>query len=308
MSSFNGGYDLSQLKKSSTPVSPSATSNGSISSAEPTSSTENLVAVPSLVFDVSESNLRDLLQLSARIPVIFEFHVDSKSPLDFSDLLRKKISALQGRLVLARVDAQLDPRVATAFSVTGVPTVLAVLRGQPVPLFEGQADEPTLDRVLEQVLQAAQESGISSVAVVDAQAETAPAPLPKWHQAAYDAIGRLDFEAALAAYKSALDENPGDLDSKAGMAQVRLMQRTIDADPNSLPATPGNSLDELFHWADVKTSIGDYESAFGALLDAFAAGQNREQVREHLLELFSVVPQDDTALATARRRLASLLY
>ncbi|MEY4390501.1 MAG: hypothetical protein RLZZ400_244 [Actinomycetota bacterium] len=307
MSSFNGGYDLSKLKKPATPTSSNPPQAGSSESTAPAAD-GNLVAVPALVFDVSESNLRELLQLSARIPVIFEFHVDSKSPLEFSDLLKKKISALQGRLVLARVDAQLDPRVATAFSVTGVPTVLAVLRGQPVPLFEGQADEPTLDRVFEQVLLAAQESGISSVAVVDEQVETTTPPLPKWHQAAYDAIGRLDFEAALAAYKSALDENPGDLDAKAGMAQVRLMQRTIDVDPSALPATPGKSLDELFHWADVKTSIGDYESAFQALLDAFAAGENRDQVREHLLELFSVVPQDDAALASARRRLASLLY
>lgn len=307
MSSFNGGYDLSQLKKPATPTSPPPAQPNSSDSGVP-SATENLVAVPALIFDVSESNLRDLLQLSARIPVIFEFHVDSKSPLEFSDLLRKKITALQGRLVLARVDAQLDPRVATAFSVTGVPTVLAVLRGQPVPLFEGQADEAALDRVLEQVLLAAGESGISSVAVVDEQAEAATPPLPKWHQAAYDAIGRLDFEAALSAYKSALDENPGDHEAKAGIAQVRLMQRTIDEDPSALPATPGKSLDELFRWADVKTSIGDYESAFNVLLDAFASGENRDQVRERLLELFSVVPQDDAALAGARRRLASLLY
>ena len=303
MSSFMGGYDLSKLKKSTQAEQPP----------QPTTPAETFdegsrVAVPALTFECNEGNLRELLQLSARIPLIFEFHVDSKSPLDFSKLIQQKIETLAGRLVLVRVDAQLEPRVASAFSVTGVPTVLAVLRGQPVPLFEGQADEATLDAVFQQVLSAAKESGVSAVAVVDDVQETKSPALPKWHQDAYDAIGRLDFDAALEAYKSALNENPGDLDAKAGIAQVKLMKRTIDSDPNALPEQAPSELDALLHWADVKTSVGEYAAAFDALLDAFALGVERERIREHLLELFSVVPQDDFALAAARRRLASLLY
>lgn len=297
MSSFGGAYDLSKLKKT-----------------EPVVGSEQAtqVAIPSLIFDCTEQNLRDILQISARVPVVFEFHADSRQRFDFSNVLAEKIRSYSGRLVLARVDAQEAPRVATAFSITGVPTVLAVLKGQPVPLFEGQADEQTLVKVFEQLLAVASENGVTGSAVEDSDAPAVSAgtpALPPKHQEAYDAIGRLDFDAAIAAYQAALNENPGDQMAHSGLAQVKLMARTIDIDPASLSIEPPAELYQLKLWADVQTSIGHYSVAFDALLDAYERNAElRAEIHKHLLELFTVVDANSPDLANARRRLASLMF
>ena len=48
---------------------------------------------------------------------------------------------------------------------------------------------------------------------------------------AADAVDAGDWEGAIAAFESLLAEFPGDEDAKAGLAQVRLMQRTDGLDP-----------------------------------------------------------------------------
>jgi len=294
MSNFAGGYDLSKLTK---PV-PSATPKAS-------------VMVPSLVFECTEQNLRDVLAISNELPVILEFHADSVKPLDFSERLERIVLSLAGRVVLARVDAQTEQRVAQAFAVKGAPTLIAVMKGQPVPLFEGDQDEASTSKVLEQVLKVAAENGLTAIAAIgDASLPTeAATKLAPLHQEAFDAIGRMDFDAAIAAYKRALVENPRDDLAVSGMAQVKLLQRTEGIDPSSLSATPPVDLPGLLAWADMKASMGEIGVAFNAVLDAFETNpESKDQLRKHLVELFAIVEPDNEDLAASRKRLASLIY
>jgi putative thioredoxin len=294
VSNFNGAYDLSKLTK------PAASSSAPKAS----------VTVASLVTECTEQNLRDVLALSNEIPVILEFHADSIKPLEFSARLEKVVLAFEGRVVLARVDAQVEQRVSQAFAVKGAPTLLAVIKGQPVPLFEGDQDEQSTTKVIEQVLKVASENGLNSVAVVGDVTAAASAPvLAPLHQEAFDAIGRMDFDAAIAAYNRALAENPRDDLAVSGLAQVKLLQRTDGINPSSLPSSPPADLDELLQWADVMASIGDVASAFNAILDGFSSHpESKDRLRKHLVELFAVVEPDNADLLAARKRLASLLY
>lgn len=298
MSSFNGGYDLSSLRKPANPVANTAPEAAS-------------VMVEALVIECTEQNLRDVLAISNDVAVVIEFHADSVKVLDFSARLKALIEARGGRLVLARVDAQTEQRVSQAFGVKGAPTLIAVLKGQPVPLFEGEQDDTAVNNVLDQVLKVAGENGVGKTAVADGvpAAPAAVSDLPPVHQEAFDAIGRLDYDAAIAAYTNALNENPRDELAISGLAQVKLLKRTDGKNPNELPATAPEPLEQLLEWADVMASVGNAKAAFEALLDAFAAQpEHRDGLRKHLIELFATVDPSDEVLIAARKRLATLLY
>jgi putative thioredoxin len=288
--SLTGGYDLSKLKKTEPELKPGET-----------------VTVPSLVLDATESSLREVLGLSAQVPVIVEFHADSVKLLDLSPRLKAVCEARAGAFVLVRIDAQQEQRVAQAFAVKGAPTVLAVIKGQPVPLFEGDQDQLAIEQVVDRVLEVAKENGVNAKAVVGAK--LAEEPLPVLHQQAFDAISAGDFDSAIKAYEQALKENPRDDLATAGLAQVRLLLRTIADHPVMNLSDAPTELSELLLWADFKLSEGNVGAAFGALLDAFAeADERREPIRKHLLDLFAVVEPAHPDLLAARRRLASLLY
>ena len=296
MSSFNGGYDLSSLRKPANPVAAAAPAS---------------VPVEALVIECTEQNLRDVLAISNDVPVVIEFHADSVKVLDFSARLKALIEARNGTLILARVDAQTEQRVSQAFGVKGAPTLIAVLKGQPVPLFEGEQDDAAVNNVLDQILKVASENGVNKTAIADGVPASAAtvSDLPPVHQEAFDAIGRLDYDAAIAAYTAALNENPRDELAISGLAQVKLLKRTDGKNPNDLPATAPEGIDELLEWADVMASVGNAKAAFEALLDAFSAKpEHRDALRKHLIELFATVDPGDEVLIAARKRLTSLLY
>ena len=163
--------------------------------------------------------------------------------------------------------------------------------------------------VIRQILQVASQAGMQ---VGDVK-EPEPEPLPPLHQEAYDAIEREDYDAAIAAYDKAIKENPRDAEAKAGRAQVRLMARTRDANPAAVRAAAAASAGDIaaqLAVADLDVLGGAVEDAFARLLDVVkaTAGEERETVRERLVELFDVVGGEDERVVAARRALAAALY
>ncbi|BDZ42989.1 thioredoxin [Paraoerskovia sediminicola] len=231
-----------------------------------------------------------------------------------------------GRFLLARVDAQAYPQVAAAFQVQGVPTVVAVLGGQPVPLFQGGAPVEQIREVLGQLVQAAEANGVTGRAplqgsveddgVDDPSAEPAPEPepeLPPLHQEAYDAIDRDDLDAAAKAFSTAITQDPRDDQARAGLAQVRLMQRSARADLAAVRAAAADAPQDVaaqLAVADTDLLGGKVEDAFGRLLELLpgAGPDEKESLRARLVEYFEIVGVTDPRVAKARQRLAIALY
>ncbi len=269
-----------------------------------------------VVVDVSEETFGDLVQRSTQVPVVVVLWAawSEASTTVVADLVALA-TEFGGRFLLARIDAEANPQVAQAFGAQSVPAVVAVLRGQPVPLFQGAASRDDVRGVLGQLLEAAAANGVTGrVAVDTAVEEVVPEepPLPPLHQAAYDAIELGDYAAARTAYTRALTENPRDEDARAGLAQVELMSRTADLDPVAVQAA-GADLDDLdgqLEMADLEIMSGLVQEAFDRLVAAVrrAAGPDRDRVRLRLVELFSVVGDADPRTLAARRALASALY
>jgi putative thioredoxin len=221
--------------------------------------------------------------------------------------------------VLAKIDVDANPQLAQAFQVQSIPSVFAVVKGQPIPLFQGAQPEPQVRQVLVELLRVAEANGVSGrltaagVEAVEEEAEAIEEPLPPLHQAAYDAIERDDLDAAVAAYEQALLESPADELARVGLAQVQLMRRTKDVDPaaaRAAAAAAPEDVDAQIVVADLDILGGHVGDAFTRLIDTvrLTRGEEREQVRKHLVELFDVVGSDDPRVPKARVALASALF
>lgn len=278
--------------------------------------------VPSgVVVDVTEPTFADVVQMSLQVPVVFTLWAGwSEASATVTADLVAIANEMGGRFLLARVDAEASPQIAQAFGAQSVPAVVAVLRGQPVPLFQGPATREEIRALIDQLLQAAAANGITGTVAGAAPAEEPSGesvpeepPLPPLHQAAFDAIERDDLDAAVAAYAQALLENPRDEMARVGAAQVELLRRTRGVDlaaARSAAADAPKDVDAQMVVADLDLLGGKVDDAFSRLVDVvrLTAGPERERARVRLVELFAVVGDADPRVMAARRALANALY
>lgn len=196
-----------------------------------------------------------------------------------------------------------------------VQAALGLVSGQPVPLFSGLVDKQQFSQVVDQLLQLAVQHGVTGrVSGAEAPAdEVKEEELPPLHQEAFDAIERDDLDAATAAYEKALEQDPKDTDAQLGIAQVSLMKRTrgvdLQAAREAAAADPGD-VDAALVVADLDVLGGHIEDAFVRLIDLVrvSAGDERERVKNHLLDLFAVVGNQDERVRKGRTTLMSALF
>jgi len=273
------------------------------------------------VVDVDEAGFGALVNSSTEHPVVVLLWASwSEVSIALARDLGTLADEFAGKFLLARIDAEANPQVAAAFqvSVQAVPAVVAVIAGQPLPLFQGQHPVEQMRGLLDQVIAAAAANGVTGTVGAPAPTSEKPSepeepPLPPLHQAAYDAIERDDLAAAAEAYAQALRENPRDGMARAGLAQVNLLVRTADADQVAARATAAADARDVAAQllvADLDVLGGNVDDAFTRLVDLVrvTAGDDREAVRLRLIDLFEVVGSDDARVGPARRALASALY
>ena len=276
--------------------------------------------VPSLVMDVTDETFPQVLELSRTVPVVVDLWAEWCGPCkQLSPVLERVVTELSGRLVLAKVDVDANPQLSQAFRAQSIPMVVALVAGQPVPLFTGAVPEQQVREVFAQLLQLAAQNGVTgTVSVDDAEAqdeldEPAQPPLPPLHAEAFEAIEAGDYPRAIAAYEKALAENPRDADARAGLGQVRLLDRVQGADlqaARAAAAAAPTDVDAQLTVADLDIAGGHVDDAFDRLLQLFAElpSDQRAPVRERLLELFALVGDADPRVTRARAQLASLLF
>lgn len=276
------------------------------------------IPVASLVVDVNAASFEAVLQLSSVVPVVLFLHsTASPDSAQLGNDLVGQVTADDGRWLLARIDIGTEREIASMLRVQSVPTVLAVIGGRPVPLFAGPIDAAQLRQVLDELLIVAEQNGINGrlqardggpAAEADAEPE-----LPPLHAQAFDAIEAGDLDGAATAYQQALKENPADQAATAGLAQVSLLQRVTGQElvaAREAAAQNPDDLDAQLLVADFDVAGGHVEDGFARLIDLVrvSAGDDRDRVRQRLLDLFEVVGGTDERVLKARRALASALF
>lgn len=306
MSMF-GAVDLSSLASK-----PAAPAQGSSAARTPAPPADGLPAP--LVVDVDAASLRDVAEISTQVPVVLVFHTPRSEPSTaLAALLGRLAEEYGGRFELGRVDIDRAPEVAQALQVQAVPAVVALLAGQPVPIFQGAIPEEELRGVLDQLLQLAVQHGVTGRLAVDApEMEDAPEET-EVERAAREAIEKGDWAGAEAVYDRAIAQSPGDAQLKAARAQVRTLARMDGQDPAALlaaaDADPAD-LDKALAAADAALALGDIDACLGRVLEAVRThhGDERERARVRALELFDVIGSTAPEVARARRQLAVFLF
>ena len=239
MSMF-GAVDLSSLAPATKPAGSSGGTPSPATGDRPTGAAGSGLPVP-LVVDVDASTLRDVAEVSTQVPVIVVLHSPrSQASADLATVLEQLADQYSGRFQLARVNVDTAPEVAQALQAQAVPTVVALIAGQPVPMFQGAVPQEQLRSVIDQLLEVAAANGVNGTIAVDgaAGAGTAEAEPEETEveRAAREAIEAGDFAAAEEVYTHAIAQNPGDDDLKVARNQVRLMARLDGQDPHELLA------------------------------------------------------------------------
>lgn len=281
----HGAVDLSA--RSSAPTAPEASA----------SAAGEGLHIP-LITSTDEENFQDVMSTSQAVPVIMVMwsprSLESKPTLAMLEEIAREQA---GTFQLVEVDIDKAPAIAQAFQIQGVPTVVALVGGRPVPLFQGAAAKEQVLPIVTQVLEAAAQMGITARIAV--AAEDTVAPTPPEHEAPLAAEDAGNLDEAIAGWEKVIELNPRDEAAKSHLSRVRFAARAYGEQNTDDPAAR----------ADALFAAGDAAGAFDVLLDLLAAtkdDEERDALRLRLLDLFRVAGSSPE-VSKARTRLAMLL-
>jgi putative thioredoxin len=263
------------------------------------------------VIDVTEATFQAaVIDRSFQVPVLMDLWADWCQPCkQLSPILERLANEAAGQWVLAKVDTEANPRIAQALQVQSIPTVYAVIGGQLVPGFQGALPEPQVREFVAAVLQAAEQANLTGPGGAMPPAEVPDDPR---FDAAEQALAQGDYDTAAKNYQSILDAEPGNTDAAVALRQIALLQRVDKLDPASVAKADANPDDvgRQLAAADYALSAGDVDGAFARLLATLrrVRGDERDTVRDRLVEYFEILGPDDPRVAPARRALASALF
>ncbi len=256
-----------------------------------------------------------MLDRSFQVPVLLDLWADWCEPCkQLSPILEKLAGESAGAWVLATIDIEANQRIAQMLQVQSIPTVFAVIGGQLVPGSQGALPEAQVREFIGALLQAAAQAGLSgpgapAEAGVGEQPEE---PEDERFTAAEQALQDGDFELAAQRYRDILNAEPANQQAQLALRQVALLQRLSSLPADILAradAAPGDVQLQL-QAADAELADNQVELALARLIGLVRRlrGEDRDPVRDRLVEYFDLLGPDDPRVGPARRDLANALF
>ena len=267
-------------------------------------------------FEVTEQNFEnDLVRRSAEVPVIALIG-SPRSPA--SEQLKKdfeEMAAAGGlKFIVGYINADVAPQVAQVFGVQNLPTTVAIAAGQPVTNFEGSQPRENLEQWVAAIVDklGPQLKGLPEQGEAGQDSEE-EAPDPRL-SLAEEALNRGDFDSAIVTYEEILAAEPDNAEIKQARDTTLLLKRLDPAnrseDPIAAAEAAPEDVTKQLDAADAEVVAGAPDRAFERLIEAMkrTAGDDKEQLKTRLLELFGLFDSGDPRVLAARTKLASALY
>ena len=269
------------------------------------------------VVDVTDSTfMRDVIEESRRRPVVVDFWAAWCQPCRMiGPVLERLAEEHGGAFLLAKLDVDANPQASSAFRVQSIPAVKAFRDGQLVSEFVGAIPEQSIRQWLQQILPSEADRLVEQAEAVEHDAAERPVAAPSL------------LEQAERLHRRALDSSPRHRGAGVGLGRVLLQQgRTDEAKEALAPHRPDPEAERLLaalevaDWgspdgdsplagAERAAAEGRWDEALGSLLGLVqAGGPERDQARDAMVKVFSVLGDEDPRTVEYRRRLSAALY
>ena len=245
------------------------------------------------IFDVDEADFEQrVVERSRELPVVVDFWADWCGPCkQLTPVLERAAGARAGKVELAKVDVDRNPRLQAAFRIQGIPAVKAFRDGRVAAEFTGALPPAEVERFFDALVpsEADELAGSGDEESLRRALELDPA-----HRTARRELGKLllqrgETDEAL----ELLEGATGDFITDGLLARARLAD-----DEDLAPAFEA--------W-----DSGDLESALERLQEAFAAERDtdrRDLIRRVMVALFTELGPESELAREHRRRLSTALY
>lgn len=296
------------------------------------------VAADAVIFDVTTMDFEEkVMKASVKTPVVVDFWAPWCGPCkQLMPVLEKAVMAVDGKVLLAKVNIDENPELAQAMRVQSVPAVFAFFGGQPVTGFMGARPQSEVEALVNKMLELARQADPEALDIPEALAEAAQAMIngeTAKAQAIYMHVLQVDENNAVA-YTGLLRSflEAGDLEQAHYMTEdvpesiktdsafvaackaVELAENApetgeIDKMRAAVAADTGNH-QARFDLAVALFSVGEKEAAIEELLEIIRNDREweDEKARKQLLQFFEALGFADPDAISGRKKLSSILF